>query len=162
MQCWLWQKGKTTAGYGTVRLEGKTRYVHRLSYEAIIGPIPIGYDIDHLCRNTICYNPEHLEAVTHMENMSRGKHARKTHCPKGHPYSGDNLYIGKQKRGGTVARRCKECRRASCEAWRKSPRYIEYREETKEERMKKQREYIASKKETSQEAQEGEATKEVA
>ena len=157
MDCWVWDKGKLSAGYGTTRIEGVTKLVHRIAYEYIIGAIPNGLELDHLCRNHACYNPEHLEAVTHIENMRRGKHARKTHCPNGHPYSGDNLYIGKQTKGGTVARVCKTCRRESCKAWRKSPRYEKYRKATKVERMKKQREY---RKRQCQEAQEGRVTKE--
>ncbi len=146
MRCWEWGGGKTTQGYGTVRVEGMTKYVHRITYEAIIGPIPAGCEIDHICRNPPCYNPEHLEAITHLENMGRRKHARKTHCPKGHLYSGDNLIVGKQTRG-TVMRKCRACRRASSASWRASPRYKEYRVVTKEERMEKQRAYRARKKE---------------
>lgn len=102
--CWLWQGGKTTAGYGTVRDPDseETVYVHRASYEAYVGPIPEGYTIDHLCRVHNCYNPAHLEAVTQAENNLRAA-VIKTHCPKGHPHVGPPI-PGKK-------RRCAECHR---------------------------------------------------
>jgi len=112
--CWLWTAGCTTAGYGTLRIEGKPRYAHRLSYEHFVGPIPEGLNIDHLCRNTYCCNPAHLEPVTNRENTMRGKAGAKqrpmTHCPQGHPYEGDNLIYCTM--GGRRARRCRECKNA--------------------------------------------------
>ncbi len=113
MKCWVWDRGKTLGGYGRVMLEGKKLLVHRAAYEAIIGPIPAGYDIDHLCRNRGCYNPEHLEAVTRKENLRRGKGNQfigLTQCPKGHPYSGSNLVIVKRKRGSGSSRDCRVCK----------------------------------------------------
>jgi hypothetical protein len=109
--CWEWRGGRHTAGYGVLRWQGKTGYAHRISYEMTVGPIPEGLQIDHLCRNRLCVNPSHLEAVTRRVNILRGtgfsaRHAAKTHCPQGHPYAGHNLTFD----GG--ARRCRECRRA--------------------------------------------------
>ncbi len=107
MQCWVWDRGKTS-GYGIMWAGGKPYRVHRVVYEEIIGPIPAGLEIDHLCRNRACYNPEHLEAVTRRENTIRGKGGRLvTQCPKGHPYLGDNLYI----QPSTGHRICRECKR---------------------------------------------------
>lgn len=102
--CWEWQ-GHLTLGYGRVVIGGGKQRAHRFAYEYYIGEIPEGLEIDHLCRNTKCVNPDHLEAVTHQENMSRGEHSLKTHCPRGHPYSGENLYINPPK----YNRKCRTC-----------------------------------------------------
>jgi|SRR5882724_8773276 len=108
--CWIWVGQQTEAGYGNFRYRRKRNYAHRISYRIAKGPIPKDMEIDHLCRVTSCVNPDHLEAVTHRENMLRGntpaaRNAAKTHCPDGHPLSGENLYIRKGKRG------CLTCRR---------------------------------------------------
>lgn len=91
--CWVWMASKA-AGYGKFRvgsqLDGTRRLVesHRWSYEALVGPIPEGLDLDHLCRNTACVNPDHLEPVTRQVNCHRGvgplaDNARKTPLPCG-------------------------------------------------------------------------------
>lgn len=74
--CWVWQ-GRTVQGYGLVYWSGKTRSVHRSVYEIMVGPIPQGLQIDHLCRNKACVNPHHLEPVTPKENCDRGWQARR-------------------------------------------------------------------------------------
>ena len=113
--CWEWTSSTTHDGYGRFRVGSrrddteKVVSAHRWSYEKLIGPIPIPLSLDHLCRNRACVYPAHLEAVTIRENILRGNglaacQARRTHCPYGHPYSGDNLYL---KRNG--ARQCREC-----------------------------------------------------
>jgi HNH endonuclease len=94
--CILWNGAKTAAGYGTLNVQNTRQLVHRLAYELYVGPIPEGLTLDHLCRTRACINPEHLEAVTNRENILRGtspsaKQARRTHCPSGHPYAGENL-----------------------------------------------------------------------
>lgn len=111
--CYVWQGGKTRNGYGTVRHEGKTYYVHRLAYEITYGVIPKGLQIDHLCRNRLCWKPEHLEAVTQRENLLRGntitaKNAAATSCAKGHPYDNENTI--RLKNGHRVCRTCKRQR----------------------------------------------------
>jgi len=69
--CWTWTGSCAGSGYGHLCVDGKWRGTHRISYEVHVGPIPAGLVIDHLCRNTLCCNPYHLEAVTHQENMRR-------------------------------------------------------------------------------------------
>ncbi len=113
--CWDWQGARSTrvngeTTYGNLKLNGRTVSAHQFAYETLIGPVPIGYELDHLCQNKGCANPVHQEPVTHAENVRRGARAayfrNKTHCPAGHPYNGANLYIDP-----TGSRRCRACRR---------------------------------------------------
>jgi DNA-binding XRE family transcriptional regulator len=69
--CWIWQRARSKAGYGQTSHNGKLVYTHRLYYERHKGPIPEGKQIDHLCRNPPCCNPDHLEPVTQQENKRR-------------------------------------------------------------------------------------------
>jgi len=106
--CWVWTAMKTAAGYGEFWPSGpRMMYAHRLAYELLVGKIPEGLQIDHLCRNPSCCNPEHLEPVTQAENMRRGnagKNTReRTHCPHGHEYSPENTRIYNGRRF------CKQC-----------------------------------------------------
>ena len=110
--CLLWPHGTDKDGYGRLHTPGipGQQYAHRVAYEWVNGPVPAGLELDHLCRVHACYNPHHLEAVTHSVNISRGTkstvNASKTHCPHGHEYTTENTYIN--TRGHRV---CRECRR---------------------------------------------------
>lgn len=108
--CWLWTGLLDSDGYGQLRISGRLVMAHRLSYTDAKGQIPGGMELDHLCRVRNCVNPSHLEPVTHRENVMRGegicaRAANVTHCPKGHPYEGDNLVIFADGK-----RRCRTCR----------------------------------------------------
>ena len=112
--CWLWVGATTIRGYGRFRVGEKFILPHRWAYEFFKGPIPKGLELDHLCRVTGCCNPDHLEPVTHKENCTRGiagevngrRQREKSHCPKGHPYSGENVRLTKNG-----WRRCRACGR---------------------------------------------------
>jgi hypothetical protein len=108
--CWLWLGPPNSDGYGHIGEgphKGRLLKVHRVTYELLVGPIPEGLELDHLCRVRLCVNPVHLEAVTNRENMLRGVgvcalNARKTHCKHGHEFTPENTY--RVKNGG---RACK-------------------------------------------------------
>ena len=105
MRCWLWTGPTNGYGYGRAWVDGRKQYVHRLAYEAFWGPVPPGLELDHLCRQRACYNPWHLEAVTHGVNMERAaKAAPATICKRGHPITGT-------KRSGAngIQRYCLTC-----------------------------------------------------
>ena len=113
-ECWIWTGYRDGRGYGSFRTAGHT-LAHRFAYELLIGPIPLGMELDHLCRTPACVNPSHLQPVTHAENVRRGMagklnnwQARKTHCSKGHPFDEVNTYwyLGKY-------RECRTCHRIS-------------------------------------------------
>lgn len=105
--CWLWTGAKASQwGHGKFMDQGKNWKAHRWAYEAMVGPIPSGMTLDHLCRVPACVNPDHLEPVTLAENVRR-QGAAKSHCPQGHPLSGPNLY--RDPRSGY--RHCRICRR---------------------------------------------------
>lgn len=114
--CWEWLGAKQGGGYGTLAFGPRSAPVawlaHRYTYEHFIGGVPKGLQLDHLCRNRGCVNPWHLEPVTGLENVNRGLKAKGTHrvtrCPRGHPYSGDNLYINP-----VGAFECRICKRES-------------------------------------------------
>lgn len=115
--CWLWLGASYPEGYGCLNVDGRTRLAHRVSHEVFIGPIPPGYEVDHLCRVTGCINPAHLEAVTGEENRRR-KYAAITHCKSGHRYDTANTYIRPNGR-----RDCRACIRDRVRRYKaRSPR----------------------------------------
>lgn len=113
--CWLWTAAKDKMGYGKYR----QTLAHRISYSLIKGKIKRGLVIDHLCRNKSCVNPGHLEAVTQKLNLERSiavlstLNKNKTHCPKGHAYSGANLKLTK------TGRHCRVCQKHNLKKWYK-------------------------------------------
>ncbi len=109
-ECWLWT-GPTNRGYGRATIRGRKMTAHRAVYLTMRGPIPPGRHIhlDHLCRNKMCVNPDHMEIVSRRENILRGQaptalNARKTHCIHGHEFTPDNTMI---RSGGS--RKCRIC-----------------------------------------------------
>lgn len=109
--CWIWTANRLPKGYGQLGWEGATRYSHRVVYELLVGPIPKGLQIDHLCRVRECCNPAHLEPVTCQENLRRGMggtgvNARKTHCIHGHEFTPENTYHPPKR---PHVRGCKSC-----------------------------------------------------
>lgn len=110
--CWVWTS-EQSRGYGRIRISGRNVLAHRWSYEAMIGPIPDGLQIDHLCRNRLCVNPYHLEPVTAKVNIQRREEARvaagiPTHCARGHEFTPSNTIV---KSGNNGKRACRRCQR---------------------------------------------------
>lgn len=115
-ECWPWLGGLTGPGYGLATVNRKLVLAHRHAYETVVGPIPEGLTIDHLCQNKPCINTAHMEVVTRGENARRGEKNRKvrssgrwmasrTHCKNGHEFTSENVRI----EGNT--RRCLPCAR---------------------------------------------------
>ena len=124
--CWIWQRCKDRQGYGKIRrsLNGRLVYLaHRWFYEMHVGPIPDDLELDDLCRQTSCVNPDHLEAVTRRENVMRSPvavtavHAHKTHCIHGHPFDEANTHV---RNGRRHCRRCAADAQRRCSARRKA------------------------------------------
>lgn len=107
-ECWIWTAA-IAHGYGRIKWGDRVAMAHRVVYELLVGPIPEGLDIDHLCRVRACVNPSHLEPVTRAVNLARGdtmfvRNAAKAECLRGHPYDEENTY--KTSKG----RACRACR----------------------------------------------------
>lgn len=116
--CWLWTAGKNGTGYGVIKHGADHWTAHRLSYTWARGPIPDGLELDHLCRVRECVNPDHMEPVTHLENVRRGhaglRFRERNKCSKGHEYTPETTYRS-LKDGSRV---CRTCMRAAQIAWR--------------------------------------------
>ena len=114
--CWLIDFGSADArGYKRIwnNTTKKQEQVHRVAHELWIGPIPVNYEVDHLCFVPNCVNPEHLEAVTHAENCRRvsekGRHwqQKKSCCPQGHSYKEHGTVT--TRGNGSTFRKCRVC-----------------------------------------------------
>ena len=108
--CFIWLGSKNNKGYGMLNVDRMPALAHRVSYELFVGDLEDGLVVDHLCRNRGCINPAHLEQVTSRDNVLRGdsvcsENSKKTHCKRGHEFSGENMRL--LKNGG---RFCKKCR----------------------------------------------------
>ena len=133
-KCWLWKGGyrfSKALKYGRVYVQNRAVPAHRRAYELFVGPIPEGATIDHLCRETMCVRPEHLEAVRLRDNILRGngmtaRGARKTHCPRGHPYDLFNTEFYRTKAGHIYrwCRICRDARRVARNLVRRIPRPV--------------------------------------
>lgn len=119
--CWVWtgcldgyHRTRNHGGYGQFYVQHRQWKSHRFAYEFLVGPVPLGLNLDHLCRNRACCNPAHLEPVTQKENVRRGVgmssqiSKAKTHCKRGHELTPENTYLAPCGDG----RRCWTCIRA--------------------------------------------------
>ena len=108
--CWLWTGAHTSRRYGSIKWKGRARGAHCIVYELLVGDVPEGRELDHLCRERGCVNPAHLEPVSPRENTLRGSgptanNGRMTRCHRGHELSGENVYLWRGMR------HCRACRR---------------------------------------------------
>lgn len=109
--CWLWMGATNSRGYGCWGVDGVSQLAHRVAYETLVGPIPEGLTIDHLCMVKTCVNPAHMEPVSVRENIRRAVEAnRPTRCPYGHEYTPANLYVSTRADGRTKYS-CRRCTR---------------------------------------------------
>jgi len=119
--CWPWRGTLTSTGYGEFRFGYQNYKAHRISYEFMVGPVPEGLQLDHLCRNKSCVNPGHLEPVTSQENTVRMVPYLDlpTHCPQGHEYTTDNTYMERGRK-----RKCRTCHRENMRRYRQAKRGV--------------------------------------
>jgi GNAT superfamily N-acetyltransferase len=113
--CWLWTSPSLQGkGYGNFHYKGRNTGAHIASFQIHGGVLIDGLELDHLCKVRLCVNPEHLEQVTHAENIRRGNtgifQRSKTHCPQDHIYDEQNTYYFTTPRGYT-GRSCRACKR---------------------------------------------------
>ena len=121
--CWVWEASLDGKGYGQINeggISGHPLRAHRVAWELLRGPLDPALVLDHLCKVTVCVNPDHLEPVTQAENMSRSdlrerqREAKRaiTHCPRGHEYTFENTYVR-----ADGSRGCRTCHRERMRGW---------------------------------------------
>lgn len=116
--CWNWTAAISAGSYGSIYYQGRMQKAHRISWTLTRGEIPGGLELDHLCRNRRCINPDHLEPVTRRENLARGiqsnQNMGKMFCIRGHEFTAENTRI----KPGNGHRVCKTCMRMHVRNWR--------------------------------------------
>jgi hypothetical protein len=118
--CWLVSGMRGRNKRRNLKVGGECVRAHRYVYECLVGPIPAGLVIDHLCGEPSCVNPLHMEPVTQAMNLERGTSYRarrmQTHCKRGHPLSGQNLMLSYDRKGN-ASRVCRTCHAMYRRAW---------------------------------------------
>ena len=116
--CWNWTGAISAGSYGSIYYEGRMQKAHRVIWRLERGEIPDGLQIDHLCRNRRCINPDHLEVVTQSENLRRSplmdRNSHRTHCIRGHEFTEENT----RYRPGSGHRTCIICMDMHRRNWR--------------------------------------------
>lgn len=117
--CWIWTASLNHKGYGQFQSStyGRPMLAYRFAYLMLVGEVPEGLVLDHICEVKACVNPQHLEPITNQENLIRGgvgqknaeHHKSRTHCRNGHEYTEENTSYWNRKSRGVLTRRCNLC-----------------------------------------------------